>query len=149
MTSRKREQTESLFGPPPHDPPPEPPSKIAEIDQAAEAPPVFASESHRPDCIGCHGTGFVPGEEGEPLDCPRCIQPKLSPALEQLRFECQLGIKAVDVGDCPEGVLWVWQLSDNTTKPMPVAIEHGRSNHDQRLLDFLTGYRLGMRHIPF
>lgn len=75
--------------------------------------------------------------------------PSLPAACENIRRECSLGITARDVGTCPSGRLWVWELSDPNGDPLSVAVESNPRDLEQRLLDVLTGYRLGMRAIPF
>lgn len=148
MTSRDRERSGSLFGPQSHSPPPQPqlesPAPDSDLSEL-----VYASESCRPDCLACNGTGYVPGEELEPLDCPRCVKPKLTPAAETLRRESGLWISAKDIGDCPDGVLWSWEILAPSGERLPVAICHDRSSLDKELLVFLTGFRLGQRTIPF
>lgn len=148
MTSRDRERSGSLFGPTSHEPPPEPVPASPDPDTKEEGP-VYASESYRPDCSACAGTGYVPGDDPEPEDCPRCIKPKLNQACEALRRECGLWISAKDIGDCPDGVLWSWEILTPGGDRLPVAICHDRSSHDKELLVFLTGFRLGQRTIPF
>lgn len=147
MTSRDRERSGSLFGHQTHAPPPEPPpaSIASEVDLAEL---VYASESCRPDCSACAGSGYVPGPELEPLDCPRCVKPKLNQACEDLRRRSGLWISARDIGDCPAGVLWCWEILTPGGERLPIAIEHDRST-DRELLVYLTGVLHGQSFVPF
>ncbi len=147
MTSRDRERTGSLFGEQTHAPPPEP-VPASNIVEPSPGELAYASESCRPDCPACEGSGFVPGEELEPLDCPRCVKPKLNMACEDLRRRTGLWISAKDVGDCPAGVLWVWEVITPGGERLPVAIEHDRST-DKELLVYLTGVLHGQSFVPF
>lgn len=96
-------------------------------------------------------TDALEDEEWDPHpgECPTDEPPALPQAVEDLRRECSLGIKAREVGICPSGPLWVWELTDPNGDPLPVAIESNPRQLEQRLLDVLTGYRLGTRAIPF
>ncbi len=76
-------------------------------------------------------------------------KPSLNSASENIRRECGLFMTAVDVGHTAAGPLWVWKAWDANNHELPVAIEHDARTLNQGLLLFLTGYRLGMRAIPF
>jgi len=96
----------------------------------------------------------VPADDEEPgpvhpADRLADEKPVLSPALETLRVDCGLYISAVAIGTCPDGPLWMWKVWSSTQEELPVAIEHNARSLDKSLLDFLTGYALGMKAIPF
>jgi hypothetical protein len=84
-----------------------------------------------------------------PADRPADEKPVLSPALEALRVNCNLYISAVDIGTRPDGPLWMWKVWNSSQEELPAAIEHDARSLDKSLLDFLTGYALGMKAIPF
>ena len=84
-----------------------------------------------------------------PADRPADEKPVLSPALEALRVDCGLYIWAVAIGACPDGPLWMWKVWNSSQEELPAAIEHDARSLDKSLLDFLTGYALGMKAIPF
>lgn len=75
---------------------------------------------------------------------PEPPTPELSPGLEKLRRKCVFGIEPTRTESG-----WTWVITDQHGRLVDVLIDHNPENHDQRLWDFLTGYSLGMNHIPF
>ncbi|AMV16947.1 hypothetical protein [Planctomyces sp. SH-PL14] len=91
---------------------------------------------------------LIHGPRWDPLLCPLPDPdpdepPELAPALDDLAYRCGFAVRPERVGN-----FWVWLISIKD-RPVPSAIAHDPASHDQRLFDFLTGYSLGMHHIPF
>ena len=84
-----------------------------------------------------------------PADADPQEKPALSRAADDLRRECGLYLTAVNTGHTKDGPLWVWQAWTGDDVELPVVIEHDPRSLNQGLLLFLTGYRLGMKVIPF
>lgn len=99
-------------------------------------------------CPTCGNVRLLHGPRWDPLLCPLPDPdpdepPELAPALDDLAYRCGFEIRPERVGN-----FWVWLIRIKD-RSVPSALPHDPASHDQRLFDFLTGYSLGMHHIPF